>query len=213
MLGRYSSANQENTGHASVQIGWKKWAIATSFTSWDYDDLRQGSNGPKEYLKRNYVERIDGEDIVIPIEDPALVQIPSGYNQRNLMQKVRFRPNDDWEFQYGFHYSATSSYGRYDRHNRVRNGLPRYAEWNYGPQKWMMNHLNISNFQSNNLYDRVNLNLALQNFEESRIDRDLNNPIRNTQIEEVNAYSVNLDFTKKLESQELPILWLGVGFE
>lgn len=201
LLGRYSSANQENTGHASVQIGWKKWAIATSFTSWDFDDLRQGSNGPDDYLKRNYVERIDGEDVIIPIEDPALVQVPSGYNQRNLMQKVRFRPNDDWEFQYGFHYSATSSYGRYDRHNRVRNGLPRYAEWNYGPQKWMMNHLKVSNFQSNGFYDRVNLSFALQNFEESRIDRDLNNPIRNTQIEEVNAYSANLDFTKNLNPQ------------
>ncbi|NVJ85184.1 MAG: TonB-dependent receptor [Algoriphagus sp.] len=199
---RYSGANQEKTGHADLQIGWKKWALATGFSSWDYDDLRQGSHGPEDYIKRNYVERIDGEDVVLTLEDPALRQIPSGYSQKNFMQKIRFQPSDDWEFNYGFHYSATSSYGRYDRHNRVRNGLPRYAEWNYGPQKWMMNHLKVTHNQSAGWYDRVNLSFALQNFEESRIDRSLNDPIRNTQVEEVTAYSANLDFSKSINSKK-----------
>ncbi|TFV94782.1 TonB-dependent receptor [Algoriphagus kandeliae] len=202
IVSRYSSANKEKTGHANLQIGWKKWALATSFSSWDYDDLRQGSHGPEDYIKRNYVERINGQDVILTSEDPALIQIPSGYSQKNFMQKIRFQPSDHWEFNYGFHYSATSSYGRYDRHNRVRNGLPRYAEWNYGPQKWMMNHLKITHNQSGALYDRVNLSLALQNFEESRIDRSLNDPIRNTQIEKVTAYSANLDFSKSLNPKK-----------
>ncbi|MCS5490074.1 TonB-dependent receptor [Algoriphagus limi] len=202
IVSRFSSANKEKTGHADLQIGWKKWALATSFSSWDYDDLRQGSHGPEDYIKRNYVERINGEDVVLTLEDPALIQIPSGYSQKNFMQKIRFQPSNDWEFNYGFHYSATSSYGRYDRHNRVRNGLPRYAEWDYGPQKWMMNHLKVTHNQAGVLYDRVNLSLALQNFEESRIDRSLNDPIRNTQIEKVTAYSANLDFSKSINSKK-----------
>ncbi|NVK49702.1 MAG: TonB-dependent receptor [Cyclobacteriaceae bacterium] len=209
IVSRYSSANQEKTGHADLQIGWKKWALATSFSSWDYDDLRQGSHGPEDYIKRNYVERINGEDVVLTLDDPALIQIPSGYSQKNFMQKIRFQPSENWEFNYGFHYSATSNYGRYDRHNRVRNGLPRYAEWNYGPQKWMMNHLKVTHNQSGGWYDRVNLSLALQNFEESRIDRNLNDPIRNTQIEEVTAYSANLDFIKSINSKK----FLFYGFE
>lgn len=209
IVSRYSSANQEKTGHADLQIGWKKWALATSFSSWDYDDLRQGSHGPEDYIKRNYVERINGEDVVLTLDDPALIQIPSGYSQKNFMQKIRFQPSENWEFNYGFHYSATSSYGRYDRHNRVRNGLPRYAEWYYGPQKWMMNHLKVTHNRSGGWYDRVNLSLALQNFEESRIDRNLNDPIRNTQIEEVTAYSANLDFIKSINSKK----FLFYGFE
>lgn len=194
---RYSSANNEKTGHFDVNVGWKKWALVTSISSWDFDHLRQGSHGPDDYLKTYYSQRQDGTDHVITQNDP-LLQIPSAYAQMNMMQKVRFQPNGKWDFQYGFHYSETSPYGRYDRHNRKRNGTARYAEWDYGPQKWMMNNLNITNSGDNSIYDKLTLRLAQQSFEESRIDRALNNDERNTQTEQVEAYSINLDFTKSL---------------
>ena len=40
---RYSSANNEKTGHFDVNLGFKNWAFVTSISSWDYDHLRQGS--------------------------------------------------------------------------------------------------------------------------------------------------------------------------
>jgi hemoglobin/transferrin/lactoferrin receptor protein len=194
-VARYSTANQEKTAHFDVNVGWGKWALVTSITSWDYDHLRQGSHGPDDYLKPYYVQRQDGVDRVISQDDP-LLQIPSAYSQINLMQKLRFTPNEKWEFNYGFHYSETSPYGRYDRHNRTRNGMPRYAEWNYGPQLWMMNNLVITHNAGNPVYDRLTVRLAQQSFEESRIDRSLNDNQRNTQTEKVQAWSVNLDFVK-----------------
>jgi len=196
-LTRYSSANKEKTGHFDVNIGWKKWALVTSFSSWNYDNLRQGSHGPDEYVKPYYVQRIDSVDRVITQEDP-LLQIPTAYSQINFMQKVRFKPNENWDFQYGFHFSETSTYGRYDRHNRTRNGTARYAEWNYGPQKWMMNNLTITNVANNDAFDQMTIRLAQQTFDESRIDRTLNNNDRNTQAENVQAYSANIDFVKGL---------------
>lgn len=192
---RYSSANKEKTGHFDINVGWKKWAMITSLSSMDYDHLRQGNHGPEDYLKPYYVQRQDSIDRVITQDDP-LLQIPSAYSQINMMQKVRFTPNDKWDFQYGFHYSETSPYGRYDRHNRVRNGTARYAEWNYGPQSWLMNNLNITHSGNNSVYDKVTLRLAQQSFEESRIDRSLNKNDRSTAVEQVEAYSVNLDFIK-----------------
>lgn len=194
-VARYSSANDEKTGHFDVNAGWKKWALMTSFSSFDYGDLRQGSHGPEDYLKPYFVQRQDGVDRVIVLDDP-LMQTPSGYSQVNLMQKVRFKPGAMWDFQFGFHYSETSSYGRYDRHNRLRNGLPRYAEWNYGPQKWMMNHLNIHYGGSGSLFDQMTVRLAQQSFEESRIERSLNKDGRTNRIDEVEAYSANIDFVK-----------------
>ena len=194
---RYSSANQEKTAHFDVNFGWKKWGFATSFSSWDYDHLRQGSNGPDDYIKPYYVQRIDSVDRVITQDDP-LLQIPTAYSQQNLMQKVRFQPNSNWNFEYGFHFSETSPYGRYDRHNRVRNGTARYAEWNYGPQKWLMNNLSISNYASNAIYDQLTIRLAQQTFEESRIDRSLNGSTRSIREEEVLAYSINTDLVKAL---------------
>lgn len=199
-LGRYASANNEKTGHFHVNVGWKKWALVSSISHWDYDHLRQGSHGPDDYLKPYYVERADSIDHVVSQSDP-LLQVPSAYSQINFMQKVRFKPNDNWDFEYGFHYSETSSYGRYDRHNRVRNGTARYAEWNYGPQKWMMNNLNVTHKGNNSVYDQMTIRLAQQAFEESRIDRSLNSDERTTNTEEVAAYSVNLDFMKVLGSK------------
>jgi hemoglobin/transferrin/lactoferrin receptor protein len=194
---RTSSANKEKTGHFDVGIGWKKWALVTSFSSWDFDHLKQGSKGPADYIKSIFPQRIDSVDRVVTQTDP-LLQIPSAYSQINLMQKVRFQPNAQWNIQYGFHFSETSTYGRYDRHNRFRNGTIRYAEWDYGPQRWMMNNLSISHGAQNALYDQLSLRLAYQQFEESRIERTLNRNNRSTNIEEVEAYSVNLDLIKTI---------------
>jgi hemoglobin/transferrin/lactoferrin receptor protein len=196
-VARYSSANNEKTGHFDINIGWKKWALVTSFSSWDYDHLRQGNHGPEDYIKPFYVQRLDSVDRVVTQDDP-LLQIPTAYTQINFMQKVRFKPNAHWDFQYGFHYSETSPYGRYDRHNRMRNGLPRYAEWDYGPQRWAMHNLNTTYTAQHGIFDQATLRLAYQNFQESRIDRSLNNNTRTTQVENVDAYSANLDFRKEI---------------
>jgi len=199
-LMRYSSANNENTGHFDINVGWEKWAIVTSVSANKFDHLRQGSNGPDDYLKPYHVQRIDSVDVVVEQEDP-LLQVPSAYSQMNLMQKVRYAPNKNWDIEYAFHYSETSSYGRYDRHNRMKNGAPRYAEWNYGPQKWMMNQLSINNYYSNAIYDQMGIKIAHQNFVESRIDRDFNSVNRNTREEDVTAYSANVDFAKRFSKR------------
>ncbi|MEQ9230388.1 MAG: TonB-dependent receptor [Cyclobacteriaceae bacterium] len=196
---RYATANNEQTGHFDVNIGLRKWAFVTSVSSWNYDHLRQGSNGPADYVKPYYVRRRNGTDEVVNQSDP-LLQIPTAYSQINVMQKARFQPNKNWDFEYGFHYSETSPYGRYDRHNIVRNGTARYGEWNYGPQKWMMNNLSMTH-SGRSFYNQMTIRLAQQSFEESRIDRALNDTERNTQAENVQAYSVNIDFTKSLSTK------------
>jgi hemoglobin/transferrin/lactoferrin receptor protein len=195
---RTSTANGEQTGHIHVGIGGEKWASITSFTRSNYGDLRMGKHGPDEYLKRTYVGRIDGVDQIITNPDPR-IQKPSGFSQTNLTQKIRHQPKENWDFQYGFHYSETSSYSRYDRHIRLRpDGTPRSGEWDYGPQIWMMNNLQVTHQATNKLFDEASLRLAVQNFEESRIDRNLNDPIRRTRIEKVDAYSANIDLMKNL---------------
>lgn len=192
---RYSSANNEKTAHFDVNVGWKKWASVTSFSSYDFGDLRMGSHGPEEYLRPFYVQRIDSVDRVITNDDQQ-IQRPTAYTQMNIMQKIRYKPNGKWDFQYGFHYSTTSDYARYDRHIRYKNGLPRYGEWYYGPQKWMMNNLSISHTGKTSVYDMMTIRLAQQSFEESRIDRDINKNDRHTRVEEVEAYSLNIDLNK-----------------
>lgn len=194
---RYATANSEKTGHLHVNIGWDRWALVSSVSRYDYDNLWMGSNGPDDYLNPFYVERRNGTDVVVDNPEPEL-QRPSAYTQYNLMQKVRFSPSDTWDLQYGFHYSETSDYGRYDRHQRMLNGQPRYGQWDYGPQKWMMNNLNINHMTPTGLYDQLTVRLAYQKFEESRISRNLNDPVRDINTEKVDAWSVNADLQKRL---------------
>lgn len=206
---RYSSANKEKTGHFDVNVGFEKWSFISSISSWDFDNLRQGSHGPNDYIKDYYVQRQDGLDVVITQED-KLLQIPTAYSQFNMMQKIRFQPNEKFDLHYGFHYSETSPYGRYDRHQRVKNGTARYAEWNYGPQIWMMNNLSLGYDGSNTVFDQMNLRLAHQWFEESRIDRSLNKADRSINEEQVSAYSINADFIKA--SSEKNTLFYGFEY-
>jgi hemoglobin/transferrin/lactoferrin receptor protein len=199
-VARYSSANNEKTGHFDINLGWEKWAGVTSISSYDFDDLLMGSLGPEEYLRPFYVQRQDSIDKIVTNDNPRL-QKPSGYSQMNMMQKLRFKPNDYLDFQYSFHYSETSDYSRYDRHIRYKNGLPRYGEWYYGPQKWMMNNLSLKFTQSSRMFNQVSFRFAQQYFEESRVSRNINKPDRKIRIEKVDAYSLNVDFVRDVNER------------
>jgi hemoglobin/transferrin/lactoferrin receptor protein len=209
-LVRYATANNEKTGHVDFNIGLKKWAFVTSISFSDYDDLKMGSHGPDDYLRPEYVQRINGVDSIVANSDPKL-QVPTGFNMLNLMQKIRFRPNDHWDFTYGFHYSTTSDYPRYDRLIRYRDGKLRSAEWYYGPQVWMMNNLQVTNSKATKIYDRFSISLAHQYFEESRHDRDYQVVILTNRYENVNVVSANADFEKRLNESQ--ILYYGAEMQ
>jgi hemoglobin/transferrin/lactoferrin receptor protein len=192
---RFSSANNEITGHFNINVGFKKWAFMTSFSQFNFNDLLMGRNGPDEYLRKVYVQHVNGQDVVSNNDNPR-IQRPTGYSQTNLMDKIHFKPNEKWDFSYGFHYSATSNIDRYDRLIRFKGGLPASAEWYYGPQIWVMNNFNVGHTNRVGLYDEMTIRLAHQYFQESRIDRDFADTEKRTRLEKVNAFSVNIDLYK-----------------
>ncbi len=193
---RYSSASNERTGHVDFNLGLRRWAFTTSVTYSDYDDLRMGADGPDDYLRPVFQTRIDDLDTVLRNDDPRL-QRSTGFNQLNLMQKVRFQPADDWDLSYAFHYSESSDLPRYDRLIETRNGALRNAEWYYGPQKWRMHHFAATYRRPNALFDQARLTAAYQFFEESRNDRRFGEEHLRQRTEQVDALSLNLDFDKR----------------
>ncbi len=195
---RYSTANEEKTGHFDLNIGGKQWAFLTSVSYSDFDDLKMGSHGPDDYLRTEYVETIDGVDTVVQNDDPE-VQRFTGYDQVNFMQKVRYIPSEQWDINLGLFYTTTSDYPRYDRLIRRRDGQLRSAEWYYGPQEWASGNLQISHQQDGvALFDDSKLTLSYQRSKESRNDRDFGDTVLFETDEIVHAYTGGLDFTKKL---------------
>ena len=194
---RYGTATGEKASHGMVNFGFEKWALQTNISYTDFDDLVMGSHGPEEYLRSSFVRRIDGMDTVI-INDNPEKQIDTGYDQWNFMQKVRYRHNDKWDFTANFIYTATSDYPRYDRLIRKQDGQFRSAEWFYGPQRWLMTSLQARQRSSSLLFDQAKYTVAYQNFQESRNDRSFGEVLRSTTEENVDAYSINIDFEKSL---------------
>ncbi|HAF77041.1 MAG TPA: TonB-dependent receptor [Maribacter sp.] len=195
---RFSSANSENTVHADINLGMRKWASFTSLTYNNFQDLRMGSHGPDSYLRNNYVQTVNGVDELVENRNPKK-QVTTGYDQINMMQKFLFKPNSKWDLNLGAYYSETSNYSRYDRLIRpTSDGLGlRSAEWYYGPQKWFMGNAQLLKKGNGKVYDGLKLGMAYQFFEESRINRDFQDEIRNTTKEQVDAYNFNVDFENK----------------
>ena len=134
-----TTANMENTLHADINMGKKKWGLLTSVSYNDFQDLHMGKYGPDSYLRNAFVKHINGIDELVENGNPK-EQITSGYSQINVMQKIVFKPNHNWDFNLGTYYSETSDYSRYDRLIRPSTdgaGL-RYGDWGTdGPQKWL----------------------------------------------------------------------------
>ncbi|WP_170126284.1 TonB-dependent receptor [Arenibacter echinorum] len=195
---RYSSANNENTVHVDFNLGKREWAFLSSLTYNNFGDLKMGTHGPSSYLRNNYVVTENGQDGLRENENTKK-QVPTGYDQINLMQKVLFRPNSNWNINLSAYYSETSDYSRYDRLIRPsKDGLGlRSAEWNYGPQKWFMGNLQFYKNGKGKFYDGLKITTAYQNFVECRNDRDFGEDIRYSTKENVDAISANVDFENK----------------
>lgn len=202
LFGRYSTASNETTGHADVNIGLQKWAFMTAVTYSQFGDLRAGSNGNAHFLRPTYQTQINGVDTTLINGDPQL-QIHSGYHQINAIQKVSYRPDSNWTIDYGFNYSTTGNAPRYDRLtlDKGGDGVLDNAEWYYGPQKWMMHRLALSSGKETALYSHLRATAAYQNYQESRHDRKTGSSRIRRQFEKVEAISLNLDFDKEFKSE------------
>ncbi|MFX0556271.1 TonB-dependent receptor [Maribacter sp. CXY002] len=195
---RFATANTENTIHTDINIGKSKWASLTSFTYNEFGDLNMGKKGPDSYLRETYVQTVNGKDILWNNDNPRK-QVTTGYDQINIMQKILFKPNANWDLNLGAYYSETSDYSRYDRLIRPTSdgeGL-RSAEWYYGPQKWFMANAQLKKKGNGKFYDGLKVTTAYQHFEESRNNRDFQDAMLNNTTEKVDALNINLDFENK----------------
>lgn len=206
---RFSSAYSEKTVHADLSYGKGKWAFVTSASYFDFGDLKMGKNkGQASYLRNSFVERVNGIDQEIPNSNPRK-QIGTGYKQVNLMQKISFKPSEGSTIDYAFHYSSTGNIPRYDRLIEKLDGKLRFARWDYGPQRWMMQQVNWKTTNPTKIYDQAKITAASQYFEESRNDRRVGNTTQFERIEKVQASSLNADFIKNLFISH----FLNYGFE
>ncbi len=199
---RYSSANNERTGHIHFNLGGKRLSWLSSITFSNYDDLVTGEKRTDKYP--NYGRRIqyvipNGVQDVLAYNANSNAQVYSGFHSINTIQRFKYRIGNTIDISYDFFYSTTSDIPRYDRllePDNSQNGL-KYAIWKYGPQEWMMNSLRLESFSANAFYEEMQLVITNQRFEESRFTRKFQKADLISRNEKVNAWIVNLDFEKE----------------
>jgi hemoglobin/transferrin/lactoferrin receptor protein len=196
---RYATGANEKTLHFDSNIGKKNVASLTSFTLSDFGDTRQGNWRRKEYpdfgKRLFYVKTQNSEDEKI-INDKPNQQKVSGYLQYDFLQKIKIQTRKEVIHTFNFQFSGTSNVPRYDRLTEMRDTKPRFAEWNYGPEKRLLTLYELQVNKKTNLFDKARLITSFQAIEESRISRRFQNLLRTTQQENVKIIGLNADFFK-----------------
>lgn len=196
---RYSTVDDEITGHLDFSIGGAKLGSLTSFTYSDFGDLKQGSNRSDEYpnfgKRPFYVEQQNGEDVAVVNPDPD-VQVGSGYTQYDFLEKLVYKASDAITHKINFQYSTSSDVPRYDRLTQTSGADPRYAEWYYGPQKRLLAAYTMEINRESGLFGQGKITAAYQNIEESRNDRRYKGTTLNHRIEKLNIGTLNADFNR-----------------
>ena len=205
---RYSSAANERTGHYDMSVARRKFTYFGSVTKTWMDDLRAGSNRSASYkgyfLRPNYVQRINGEDVLVSNPDPNN-QIGSGFDLLNTVHKFKFLLNQHSDLSYNFYYGTTTNIPRYDRLTIVKAGTDSLenAQWYYGPQTWQMHSLQFNHYDSKKWLDQVKITAAFQDYSESRNDRGFGDEDLRTRTEQVNVFSLNLDLDKVIPNGDI----------
>ncbi len=196
--------------HFRINYGQKRWAGLTAITINDYQDIRMGKRvlswTPEAHLSNTRLTCLPRTvltlDTLYSPEDPQ-VQYGTGYQQRNILQKVKWRVYEKTELKVGLHLSQTTDFVRYDRQIQLSGGAPKYARWNYGPQTWAMNYAQLESRKSTRLWDQFKYTVSGQFFQESRDARRYGNRNGSVQTEQVRIFQNNLDFTKKWNALSL----------
>lgn len=199
---RYSSAANAVTGNLNLQLAEKRFTSFTSLTYSSFGNLRAGSKRPDKFpdfgKRFEYVERVGNVDMVVA-NDHVNIQIPSGYDQFNLLQKFSWKTGVFSDLTYSFHYSNSTDIPRYDRLIlKEDNGDFTHAEWYYGPQQWQMHSLQMRYFYPTKLFDQAKIVTAYQRVNESRNERRFQTDQLRSREESVDILSLNIDFERSL---------------
>lgn len=199
------SASAGFAANAQVNVANRRFASLTSISYASYGDLRQGTKRSEAIgnlgYRPWYVSTINGVDSMVVNADSSL-QVGSGYNQYDVLQKFSFKQKQGVIHHLNFQLSNSSNVNRYDRLTQISGSKPKYAEWYYGPQFRLLAAYTLELNNQTKYYDNARIILAYQGIEESRIDRKFNKSTKNHRIENLDIYTLNLDFMKKMGTNE-----------
>ena len=201
---RFNSATNELSNHINFNLSSENLASLTSITYKKFGDVSMGKNRSHGFQNWGthdfYTEYNNFQDIMITNPNSS-IQRGVGYDQIDLTNKILFKLNEFSKLIINSQFSSSSNLQRLDQLNNLTlNNLPEYAQWNYGPQKRLLNSITFSSSLSSILFDDIRAIFSHQNIEESRVTRRFNSFFQKNFVEKVNVLGSNIQFSKSFGS-------------
>ena len=185
---KISTVNKGVTTHFDLSWSKKKWSFLHGLSVQKHGNIKMGNNrlhGYEDWGREAHITQ-------------GTIQLNTSYKQADFIQKVRYDANEYWSFLMNTQFSTTTNIPRFDKLNdQTDEGTAKFAIWEYGPQKRFLNALSIQHQKERRLLNDLNINVAVQNLEESRFTQKVEQPLFE-RYEKVWVYSMVTDFNKSL---------------
>ena len=212
-LESYNTALNHLISNLNFEYSQEKWASFTSFSYSDFGDIIMGKNrahGFKNWGLNKFTLNKEKFNTKSVLNKNPNIQKNTAYSQFDLLQKFNFKVSESANLIFNIQHSNSSNIDRYDKLNEYNSAEElKYAQWYYGPQKRTLLSTAYNFSKNNNWLNKGAIIAAFQKINESRYNRKYQSLALNSQIEDVEVFSINADFVMKKDS----LSSLSYGFE
>jgi hemoglobin/transferrin/lactoferrin receptor protein len=171
----------------------------TSITYKALGDISMGARRNSAYgdwgKVLHYVDQVNGVDSTLSNENP-LSQKNTGYQQLDILQKIRFAPSRYVDWILNLQFSTSSDIDRLDMLNDYSGDNLKYASYYYGPQNRALISLKNVLKKDNRFFTNMTTTVAYQRIDEDRYSRRFRDDELLTQQEDVTVVGLNVDLLK-----------------
>jgi len=212
-LESYNTDLNHIVSNLNFEYSKEKWASFTSFSYSDFGDIIMGENrthGFKSWGLNKFTLSKEKFNTTSVLNKNPNIQKNTAYSQFDLLQKFNFKTSESSNLIFNIQHSNSSNIDRYDKLNEYNSaGDLKYAQWHYGPQKRTLLSTSYNFLKNNNWLKKGTVVAAFQKINESRHNRKYQSLTMNSQIEDVEVFSINADFIRG----EANVSSLSYGFE
>jgi len=212
-----TSASNELSTHADLNIGFCNWASLSSITYKTFGDSKKGKIKNIGLGDVNYytVSQIVGDTIRDKIEanQNRYIQKRTDHSQLSAIQKFKIRLNSNVNYTANFQFNSMEKVNRFDKLQlNIDSTSAKYAEWYYDPYSRFMFGNTLEIKKSSSFYDHIYINMAYQKIHEGRVIRKFKNPIRLKERDILDIYNFNTHFIKSDLGRKKHQLNYGIEF-
>ena len=212
-LESYNTDLNHIVSNLNFEYSKEKWASFTSFSYSDFGDIIMGENrthGFKSWGLNKFTLSKEKFNTTSVLNKNPNIQKNTAYSQFDLLQKFNFKMSESSNLIFNIQHSNSSNIDRYDKLNEYNSaGDLKYAQWHYGPQKRTLLSTSYNFLKNNNWLKKGTVVAAFQKINESRHNRKYQSLTMNSQIEDVEVFSINADFIRG----DANVSSLSYGFE